>query len=103
MAESKLTKAAIIENLHETHGFNRSDIHMIIDEFFEEVKKGLKNDQVIELRGLGRLKYAPGRTGEGTQSKDRRNRCGRDPWCRHFPTRQGTERLRLEPQGYEIS
>lgn len=63
MAESKLTKAAIIENLHETHGFNRSDIHMIIDEFFEEVKKGLKNDQVIELRGLGRLKYAPGRDG----------------------------------------
>lgn len=49
----KLTKATIIENLHETHGFNRNDIHLIIDEFFEEVKKGLKNDQIIELRGFG--------------------------------------------------
>jgi len=54
MADSnKLTKATIIETLHETHGFNRNDIHLIIDEFFEEVKKGLKNDQVIELRGFG--------------------------------------------------
>ncbi len=53
MAEPKLTKAAIIENLHEKHGLNRSDIHLIIDAFFEEVKTGLKNDQVIELRGFG--------------------------------------------------
>jgi len=51
--EEKLTKAAIIENLHDRIGMNRSDIHMIIDEFFEEIKKGLKDDQVIELRGFG--------------------------------------------------
>ena len=53
MAGPKLTKAAIIESLHEKHGLNRADIHKIIDEFFEEVKEGLKNDQVIELRGFG--------------------------------------------------
>lgn len=53
MAGPKLTKAAIIESLHEKHGLNRADIHQIIDEFFEEVKEGLKNDQVIELRGFG--------------------------------------------------
>ncbi|HOE84762.1 MAG TPA: HU family DNA-binding protein [Sphaerochaeta sp.] len=53
MAGPKLTKAAIIENLYEKHGINRADIHTIIDEFFEEVKDGLKNDQVIELRGFG--------------------------------------------------
>jgi integration host factor subunit alpha len=53
MAGPKLTKATIIENLHEKHGINRADIHTVIDEFFEEVKNGLKNDQVIELRGFG--------------------------------------------------
>ncbi|NLZ76714.1 MAG: integration host factor subunit beta [Spirochaetales bacterium] len=53
MASPKLTKAMIIENLYEKHGINRSDIHTIIDEFFEEIKEGLKKDQVIELRGFG--------------------------------------------------
>lgn len=53
MAQPKLTKATIIENLHDKLGLNRSDIHQIIDAFFEEVKNGLKNDQVIELRGFG--------------------------------------------------
>ncbi|HZJ87742.1 MAG TPA: HU family DNA-binding protein [Sphaerochaeta sp.] len=53
MARNKLTKAAIIENLFAKHGINRADIHTIIDAFFEEVKDGLKEDQVIELRGFG--------------------------------------------------
>lgn len=49
----KLTKAAIIENLHGQLNLNRSDIHQILDCFFEEIKTGLQNDQVIELRGFG--------------------------------------------------
>ncbi len=51
--EEKLTKAAIIENLHSKLGLNRSDIHAVIDELFEEVKEGLKDNRVIELRGFG--------------------------------------------------
>lgn len=51
--EEKLTKAAIIENLHSKLGLNRSDIHNVIDELFEEVKDGLKDNRVIELRGFG--------------------------------------------------
>ncbi len=51
--EEKLTKAAIIENLHNKLGLNRSDIHAVIDELFEEVKEGLKDNRVIELRGFG--------------------------------------------------
>lgn len=51
--KEKLTKAAIVENLHEELGLNRSDIHAVLDGFFEEVKEGLKEEMVIELRGFG--------------------------------------------------
>lgn len=51
--EDKLTKAAIIENLHNKLGLSRTDIHLVIDELFEEIKDGLKDDRVIELRGFG--------------------------------------------------
>ena len=49
----KLTKAAIIESLHAKLGVNRSDIHAVIDELFEEIKDGLKDNRIIELRGFG--------------------------------------------------
>ncbi len=53
MANKKLTKAEIIDNIQEKLDMNRTDVHMLIDEFFEEVKKGLEQDRVIELRGFG--------------------------------------------------
>ena len=33
--DEKLTKAAIIENLHNKLGLNRTEIHMVIDELFD--------------------------------------------------------------------
>ena len=51
--QEKLTKAAIIENLHNKLGYNRAEIHMVIDELFEEIKDGLKDSRMIELRGFG--------------------------------------------------
>ena len=51
--QEKLTKAAIIENLHNKLGLNRMDIHKVIDELFEEIKDGLKDSRIIELRGFG--------------------------------------------------
>ena len=51
--EEKLTKAAIIESLHNKLSLSRADIHRVIDELFEEIKDGLKEDRVIELRGFG--------------------------------------------------
>ena len=38
----KLTKAEIIENIHDKLGTDRKTIHAIIDEFFDEVKDRLK-------------------------------------------------------------
>ena len=51
--KEKLTKAAIIENLHNKLGYNKDQIHVVIDELFEEIKDGLKDSRVIELRGFG--------------------------------------------------
>ncbi len=53
MANNKLTKAEIIDSIQEKLGVPRPDVHNVIDEFFEEVKKGLEQDRVIELRGFG--------------------------------------------------
>ena len=51
--DQKLTKETIIENIHQKLGLNRTDIHQVIDELFEEIKDGLKDNRVIELRGFG--------------------------------------------------
>ena len=53
MASNKLTKAEIIDNIQAKLDLNRPDVHGVIDEFFEEVKSGLEQDRVIELRGFG--------------------------------------------------
>ena len=53
VADNKLTKAEIIENIYDKLGVNRKDIHNILDEYFEEVKSGLSQDKVVELRGFG--------------------------------------------------
>ena len=41
----KLTKAEIIENIHDKLGTDRKDIHAIIDEFFDEVKTASEKDR----------------------------------------------------------
>ena len=53
MAKNKLTKADIIDTIHEVNRISRKDIHAIIDHVFEEIKKGLLEDKIIELRGFG--------------------------------------------------
>lgn len=51
--KEKLTKADIIENIHGELNLNRNDIHEVLDAFFEELKKGLQDEKIIELRGFG--------------------------------------------------
>ncbi len=54
MPKEKLTKAEIIENIHNTEpSISRADIHSVIDCLFDELKNGLAEGKVIELRGLG--------------------------------------------------
>ena len=49
----KLTKAEIIENIHDKLGTDRKDIHAVIDGFFDEVKDSLGKGMTAELRGFG--------------------------------------------------
>src|SRR6056297_2991947 len=53
MDNKKLTKAEIIDQIHEKLDTGRGEIHDVLDEFFEEVKGALNEDRVIELRGFG--------------------------------------------------
>lgn len=51
--KEKLTKADIIDDIHESTDLSRKDIHRVIDSFFEEIKEALEQDRVVELRGFG--------------------------------------------------
>jgi nucleoid DNA-binding protein len=50
---AKLTKAEIIEEIYPKVKVSKKNIHTILDLFFDEVKRGLLSDRVIELRGFG--------------------------------------------------
>ena len=60
MAKTKLTKAVIIEHLHDKLGANRNDIHEIVDAFFEEVKDSRKR-RSSSSEALEHLKSEPAR------------------------------------------
>lgn len=49
----KLTKAEIISTLTEKYQIPAKDIHVILDGFMDELKKGLVEERTIELRGFG--------------------------------------------------
>ena len=76
--DRKLTKAEIIESIYPEVSASKKNIHKILDLFFDAVKDGLVNDQVIELRGFGtfEVKTRKGRkarnpkTGEAVEVKD---------------------------------
>ena len=54
MANEKLTKAEIIENIKKMHPhMSKDDIHDVLDGLFEELKAGLVAGKTIELRGFG--------------------------------------------------
>jgi integration host factor subunit beta len=53
VAENKLTKADIVERIHEKAELGRKDIQKIVDLLLDELKNALVSDNVIELRGFG--------------------------------------------------
>ncbi len=49
----KVTKAELIDALHEGSSIARKDIHGLIDGLFEEIKKAILAEKAVELRGFG--------------------------------------------------
>lgn len=55
---AKLTKAEIIENIYSVLAekgstMNKREIHSVLEAFFEQIKDGMADGRVVELRGFG--------------------------------------------------
>ena len=50
---AKLSKAEIVKNISDSTGIPAADILRIINAFFDEIKEGMKDDRIAELRGFG--------------------------------------------------
>ena len=50
---SKLSKAEIVKNINESTGIPDANVLRIINAFFDEIKDGMKDDRIAELRGFG--------------------------------------------------
>ena len=49
----KLSKAEIVKNINEATGIPASAILRIVNGLFDEIKEGMKDDRIAELRGFG--------------------------------------------------
>ena len=75
-----VTKADIIEHLHNELGLNKSECKILVEDFFQEIKTSLINNEEVKLSGFGNFellnkKARPGRnpkTGEDVTISARR-------------------------------
>ena len=75
-----VTKADIIEYLHNNLGLNKSECKILVEDFFQEIKTSLINNEEVKLSGFGNFellnkKARPGRnpkTGEDVTISARR-------------------------------
>ena len=75
-----VTKADLIEHLHNDLGLNKSECKILVEDFFQEIKTSLINNEEVKLSGFGNFellnkKARPGRnpkTGEDVTISARR-------------------------------
>ena len=75
-----ITKADIVDYLHNELGLNKSECKILIEDFFDEIKNSLINNEEVKLSGFGNFelinkKERPGRnpkTGEDVTITARR-------------------------------
>ena len=75
-----ITKADMVEYLHNELGLNKSDCKILIEDFFDEIKKALISGEEVKLSGFGNFELLnknerPGRnpkTGEEVTISARR-------------------------------
>ena len=75
-----ITKADIVEHLHDELGLNKAECKELVEDFFQEIKDSLINNETVKLSGFGNFdlidkKPRPVRnpkTGENVTIKARR-------------------------------
>lgn len=75
-----VTKNDIVEHLHKDLGLNKSECKILVEDFFNEIKETLINNEEVKLSGFGNFellnkKARPGRnpkTGEDVMISARR-------------------------------
>ena len=75
-----ITKVDIVEHLHDELGLNKAECKELVEDFFQEIKDSLINNETVKLSGFGNFelidkKARPGRnpkTGENVTITARR-------------------------------
>ena len=75
-----ITKADLVNHIHETLGLNKSESKELVETFLNEIKSSLMNNEEVKLSGFGNFKLInkkarPGRnprTGESATVSARR-------------------------------
>ena len=75
-----ITKADIVEHLHDELGLNKAECKELVEDFFQEIKDSLINNETVKLSGFGNFelidkKARPGRnpkTGENVTISERK-------------------------------
>jgi integration host factor subunit alpha len=68
MGNGALTKAEMAERLFDEMGLNKREAKELVEQFFEEVKLSLENNEQVKLSGFGNFDL-----------RDKRERPGRNP------------------------
>ena len=48
-----VTKADIVEHLHDELGLNKSECKQLVEDFFQEISDSLINNEIVKLSGFG--------------------------------------------------
>ena len=48
-----ITKAEIVEHLHNELGLNKSECKQLVNDFFQEIKESLNKNEEVKLSGFG--------------------------------------------------
>ncbi|WP_299261988.1 integration host factor subunit alpha [uncultured Kushneria sp.] len=65
---SALTKAELAEHLHTSLGFSKREAKMLVEQFFDEIRGCLRENEQVKLSGFGNFDL-----------RDKRERPGRNP------------------------
>ncbi len=97
MGNGALTKAEMAERLFDEMGLNKREAKELVEQFFEEIRQSLENNEQVKLSGFGNFDL-----------RDKRERPGRNPktgeeipiQARRVVTFRPGQKLKSRVEGY---